>query len=72
MNCISKCLLAALLSATIFLSAAGVNAMTFPQFDHMAAQDRQDYLNCMEKRSIDSSLKLVQAVICRLAKRNLK
>ena len=40
-------LLAATFTSAVMLFAGAAQAMPFPQFDHMAAQDRQDYLDCL-------------------------
>jgi len=38
-----------LLASAALLFASGAQAMPFQQFDHMAAQDRQDYLDFLPK-----------------------
>ena len=45
MNGFKKLLTTMLLSAAMLFTGAAAQAMTFQQFDHMAAQDRQDYLD---------------------------
>ena len=60
---------AALIASTLFFSSF-LQAMTFQQFDHMAAQDRQDYLDFLVDASqrvlIDQGRKDVAAKVYQL------
>ena len=49
MNGLRNLLRATFLTAAMIATGIEAQAMTFPQFDHMADQDRQDYLNFMVK-----------------------
>ena len=47
MNRLNKILATAFMGAAMLFTGAAAKAMSFPQFDHMSNQDRQDYLNFM-------------------------
>ncbi|HYL36049.1 MAG TPA: hypothetical protein VEV17_09070 [Bryobacteraceae bacterium] len=57
MNRFNKFLAATFLSAAMLFAGAAAQAMPFQQFDHMAAQDRQDYLNFL----VGSAQKVLKA-----------